>query len=124
MKKTLITLVLSTFLLSMPVASEGRSNVEQSSEDIQAVSTPVSTNAPAFLQSIGIGRRRTVRRRRMVRRRVHRRMVRRRMRSNRGRHLRRGAYMRRSVRRPRTIRVRVRPRIPRVGVGVRRGRRY
>jgi|GEM_PF-3389778 len=120
MKKTLITFVLSTFLLSMPVASEART--EQLSEEVQAVSTPVSTNAPAFLQSIGIGRRRTVRRRRMVRRRVRRRMVRRSMRSNRGRH--RGVYMRRSVRRPRTIRVRVRPRIPRaVGVGVRRGRR-
>jgi hypothetical protein len=120
MKKTLITLVLSTFLLSMPVASEART--EPSGEEVQAISTPVSSSAPAFLQSIGIGRRRTVRRRRMVRRRVHRRTVRRRMRSNRGRH--RGVYMRRSVRRPRTIRVRVRPRIPRaVGVGVRRGRR-
>lgn len=124
MKKTLITLVLSTFLLSMPVASEGRSGSEQLNEEIQAMSTPVSSTAPAFVQSIGIGRRRTVRRRRRVRRRVHRRMMRRSVRSNRGRHLRRGAYMRRSVRRPRTVRVRVRPRIPRaVGVGVRRSRR-
>ena len=120
MKKTLIAIVLSTFLLSMPVPSEAREN--PSRDETQANSLPVSTLAPSYLQSIGIGRRRTVRRRRRV---MRRRMVRRRtVRRNRGRHLRRGAYMRRSVRgrrHPRTFRLRV-PR--RVGVGVRRGRRH
>ena len=123
MKKTLITIVLATFLLGMPVASEGR-EVKRADKEGQAVSTSIPTNAPAFLQSIGIGRRRSVRRRRRVRRRVARRMARRNSMSNRGRRLRRGAYMRRSVRRrrhPRTIGLPIIPR--RVGVGVRRGRR-
>ena len=120
MKKTLITIVLATFLLGMPVANEGR-EANPSGVERQTISTPVSQNAPAFLQSIGIGRRRTIRRRRRVRRRVTRRIIRR----NRGRHLRRGAYMRRSVRgrrHPRTIGLPIIPR--RAGVGVRRGRRY
>ena len=118
MKKTLITLVLSTFLLSMPVASEGRSTVP-SDDEIQAVSTPVSSTAPAFLQSIGIGRRRTFRRRRMVRRRMRvRRRVRRRV-------MHRRVVRHRIVRRRRALGIRIRPRIPRaVGVGVRRSRRY
>ena len=118
MKKTLITIVLTTFLLSIPVSSEGR-EVNPSGDEIQAVSSPVSSSAPAFLQTIGIGRRRTVRRRRRI---VHRRRM---IRVNRGRHLRRGAYMRRSVRgrrHPRTIGLPVIPR--RVGVGVRRRRGY
>ncbi|HEX8143040.1 MAG TPA: hypothetical protein VF553_10635 [Pyrinomonadaceae bacterium] len=120
MKKTLITIVLSTFLLSMPVASEALEKTS-SSEEMQTNALPVSA-ASASLQSIGIGRRRTVRRRR----RVVRRMVRRRViRANRGRRLRRGAYMRRSVRgrrHPRAMRLRVG--IPRrVGVGVRTRRR-
>jgi hypothetical protein len=118
MKKTLITIVLSTFLLSMPVPSEASENLLR--EEIQANSLPVSNVPAVTLQSIGIGRRRTVRRRRRVRR-----MVRRSMRRNRGRHLRRGAYMRRSVRgrrHPRTMRLRLR--VPRrVGVGVRSRRR-
>lgn len=116
MKKTLITLVLSTFLLSMPVASEGR-GTEPSDDEVQAVSTPVSSTAPAVLQSIGIGRRRTVRRHR-------RRMVRRRMRVRR-RVTHRRRMVRRRVHRRRALGIRIRPRIPRaVGVGVRRGRRY
>jgi hypothetical protein len=121
MKKTLITIVLSTFLLSMPVPSEARENLSR--DETQANSLTVTTVTNASLQSIGIGRRRTVRRRRrVVRRAVRRNMVRR----NRGRHLRRGAYMRRSVRgrrRPRAVRLRVG--IPRrVGIGVRRRRNY
>jgi hypothetical protein len=126
MKKTLISIVLSTFLLSMPVPSEARENLLR--DETQANSLLVRTVTNASLQSIGIGRRRTVRRRRrVVRRRVVRRMVRRRMiRRNRGRHLRRGASMRRSVRgrrHPRAVRLRVG--IPRrVGVGVRRRRGY
>ncbi len=115
MKKMLIAVVLSTFLLSMPVASEGRENLLR--DEMQALSLPVT--AAVSLQSIGIGRRRAVRRRR----RAMRRMIRRR---NRGLHLRRGAYMRRSVRgrrHPRTMRLRVG--VPRrVGVGVRRRRGY
>ncbi|MBA3766407.1 MAG: hypothetical protein H0W99_05350 [Acidobacteria bacterium] len=117
MKKTLITIVLATFLLSMPVSSEGREN--PSGIEIQAISTSILSNAPAFLQSIGIGRRRSVRRRR-----VRRHMVSRIIRRNRGRHLRRGVYMRRSVRgrrHPRTIGIPIIPR--RIGIGVRRGRR-
>ena len=120
MKKTLIAIVLSTFLLSMPVPSEGRENPSRG--ETQANNLPVSTLGPSYLQSIGIGRRRTVRRRRRV---MRRRMVRRRtIRRNRGRHLRRGAYMRRSVRGRRHPRAFGLPR--RVGVGVRsnRGRRY
>ncbi|HEX8137963.1 MAG TPA: hypothetical protein VF544_10270 [Pyrinomonadaceae bacterium] len=116
MKKSLITIVLSTFLLSMAVPCEASSE-NLLREEMQASSLPVST-ALASLQSIGIGRRRTVRRHR---RRMARRMTRRRMRrANRGLHLRRGAYMRRSVRgrrHPRAMRLGV-------GVGVRRGRRF
>ena len=126
MKKTLITLVLSTFLLSMPVASEGRST-EPFDDEIQAVSTPVPSTAPAFLQSIGIGRRRTYPRRRMVRRRMRvRRAVRRRVR-RRVMHRRviRHRIVRRTVRRRRALGIRIRPRIPRaIGIGVRRGRRH
>ncbi|HEV2915462.1 MAG TPA: hypothetical protein VGX92_19435 [Pyrinomonadaceae bacterium] len=121
MKKTLVAIVLSTFLLSMPVPSEARENPSRA-ETREANSLPVSTASPSYLQSIGIGRRRTVRRRRRV---MRRRMVRRRtIRRNRGRHLRRGAYMRRSVRGRRHPRAFGLPR--RVGVGVRsnRGRRY
>ena len=123
MKKFLISVVLATFLTSMPVgASEGREIL--SGDETEAIAQPISSTAPAFLQSIGIGRRRTVRRRRRAVRRVirHRRRMRRRVIRNRGLH--RGAYMRRSVRRrrhPRTMRIGI-PR--RVGVGVRRGRRY
>jgi hypothetical protein len=109
MKKTLITIVLSTFLLSMPVSSEGR-EVNPSGDEIQAISTPVSSSAQAFLQTIGIGRRRTVHRRRMVRRRVrrHRRVM-----------------VRRTIRRRRGRRVGIHLPIPRgVGVGVRRRRGY
>lgn len=109
MKKTLISIVLASFLLSMPVSSEGRS-MNPSGDEIQTVSTPVSSSAPAFLQSIGIGVRRRTRRRRRVHRRVvrhrvvHRRVVR--HRRNRGR------------------RIGVRLPIPRgIGVGVRRRRR-
>ncbi|HEX8774464.1 MAG TPA: hypothetical protein VF735_12875 [Pyrinomonadaceae bacterium] len=121
MKKTLISIVLSTFLLSMHVPVEA-SEVNSSAEEMQANSLPVSVAATASLQSIGIGRRRTVRRRRRVMRRMVRRRVRR---INRGRQLRRGTYMRRSVRgrrHPRTMRVGIG--IPRrVGVGVRSRRR-
>ncbi len=118
MKKTLITLVLATFLLSMPVSSEGR-EVNLSGDEIQDVSLPVSSSAPAFVQSIGIGRRRSVRRRRRVRRMVHRRMRRRPV----VRHRRR--VIRRTVRRNRGRRVGIQLPIPRgVGVGVRRRRRY
>jgi hypothetical protein len=96
--------------------------VNSSAEEMQANSLPVSVAATASLQSIGIGRRRTVRRRRRVMRRMVRRRVRR---INRGRQLRRGTYMRRSVRgrrHPRTMRVGIG--IPRrVGVGVRSRRR-
>ena len=121
MKKILITIVLSTFLLSMPVASEA-SDKNSSGDEMQTNALPFSAFAPASLQSIGIGRRRTVRRRR----RMVRRMVRRRARTvNRGRRLRRGAYMRRSVRgrsHPRTLRLGVG--IPRrAGIGVRSRRR-
>ena len=115
MKKTLITIVLSTFLLSMPVLSEGR-EVNMSGDEIQAVSTPVSFSAPSFLQTIGIGRRRAVRRRRMVRRRLR---VRRRVRRH------RRVMVRRTIRRRRGRRVGVQLPIPRgVGVGVRRRRGY
>ena len=120
MKKTLISIVLATFLLSLPVMSEGREVVNPSDDRVQAISTSIPSNATAFAQSIGIGRRRSVRRRRRVHRR---RIVRSIIRRNRGRHLRRGVYMRRSVRRrrhPRTIGLPI-PR--RIGVGVRRGRR-
>lgn len=118
MKKTLITIVLATFLLSMPVSSEGR-EVNLSGEEIQIVSSPVSSSAPAFVQSIGIGRRRSVRRRRRVRRMVRRRMRRRPV----VRHRRR--VIRRTIRRNRGRRVGIRLPIPRgVGVGVRRRRRY
>lgn len=121
MKKILVTIVLSTFLLSMPVPSEA-SERNSSSEEKQTNALPVSAVAPAALQSIGIGRRRTVRRRRRVMRRMVRRNVRR---TNRGRHLRRGAYMRRSVRgrrHPRALRLRVG--VPRrAGIGVRSRRR-
>lgn len=121
MKKTLITIVLSTFLLSMHMPGEA-SEVSTPNEEMQANALPISAAATASLQSIGIGRRRTVRRRR----RAVRRMVRRRVRRiNRGRQLRRGTYMRRSVRgrrHPRTMRMGVG--IPRrVGVGVRSRRR-
>ncbi|HEY6189068.1 MAG TPA: hypothetical protein VIW80_15535 [Pyrinomonadaceae bacterium] len=115
MKKTLITIVLSTFLLSMPVPGEAIERAS-SGEERQTNALPVSAVAPAALQSIGIGRRRTVRRRRRVVRRMVRRSMRR---SNRGRHLRRGAYMRRSVRgrrHPRTLRLGA-------GIGVRSRRR-
>jgi hypothetical protein len=115
MKKSLITIVLSTFLLSMAVPCEAGGE-KLLRDEAQASSLPVST--AAALQSIGIGRRRTVRRHR---RRMVRRMNRRRMRrANRGLHLRRGSYMRRSVRgrrHPRTMRMGV-------GVGVRRRRGY
>lgn len=117
MKKSLITIVLTTFLLSMAVPCEASSENLLHDEE-QASSLPVSTAAAASLQSIGIGRRRTVRRQR---RRMVRRMNRRRWRrANRGLHLRRGAYMRRSVRgrrHPRTMRMGV-------GVGVRRRRGF
>jgi hypothetical protein len=114
MKKSLITIVLSTFLLSMAVPCAASENLLR--DEMQANSLPVQAAAVASLQSIGIGRRRTVRRRRMVRRTVRRSM----RRANRGRHLRRGAYMRRSVRgrrHPRAMRLGV-------GVGVRRRRGY
>lgn len=114
MKKTLITIVISTFLLSMHVPSEA-SEVNLSDDEMQTNALPISAVATASLQSIGIGRRRTVRRRRAVRRMVRRRM----RRANRGRHMRRGTYMRRSVRgrrHPRTMRMGV-------GVGVRSRRR-
>lgn len=109
MKKTLISIVIATFLLSMPVASEGRD--KPSGDEIQAVSTLVSSAAPAFLQSIGIGRRRTVRRRRRMMRRVV-------------RHRRRVA--RRTIhRRRRGRRIGIPLPVPRgVGVGVRRRRGY
>ena len=112
MKKTLITIVLATFLLSIPVSSEGR-EVTPSSVEIQAVSTPVTASTPSYLQSIGIGRRRTVRRRRrMFRRRMVRRSV--------VRH--RRVIRRRAIRRRR---VGIGLPIPRhVGVGVRRRRGY
>lgn len=120
MKKTLITIVLSTFLLSMHVPSEA-SEVSLSDDEMQANSLPISAVATVSLQSIGIGRRRTVRRRRAMRRTIRRNI----RRTNRGRRLRRGAYMRRSVRgrrHPRTMRMGVG--IPRrVGVGVRTRRR-
>ncbi len=116
MKKSLMTIVLSTFLLSMPLPSEARETL--SSSERQSASLPISAVATAAMQSIGIGRRRTIRRRR---RRMERRMVRRRVRrANRGLHLRRGAYMRRSVRgrrHPRAMRLGV-------GVGIRRRRGY
>ena len=119
MKKTLITFVLATFLLSIPVSSEGR-EVNPSGDEIQAVSTPTSSAAPAFLQSVGIGiRRRTRRRRRMVRRMVRHRVIHRRV----VRHRRR--MVRRAIRRNRGRRIGVRLPIPRgVGVGVRRRRGY
>lgn len=119
MKKTLISIVLATFLLSMPVSSEGREVMTPSGDEIQAVSSPISSSAPSFLQSIGIGRRRTVRRRRMVRRMVRRRSrVRRRVRRH------RRVMVRRTIRRNRGRRVGVHLRVPRrlgVGVGRRRG---
>jgi hypothetical protein len=109
MKKTLITVVLATFLLSMPLASEGRESLP--GDELQTNALTVSTISPALLQSIGIGRRRTVRRRRRVRRMAirHRRMT------------------RRVVRHRRTMRRRAMRRRGRgisLGVGVRRGRRY
>ena len=115
MKKTLITIVLATFLLGMSVQGEGREI--RPVEEMQAASTLSTPNTPSYLQSIGIGRRRTFRSRRRMRRRWYRR--------NRGLHLRRGAYMRRSVRgrrHPRTIGLPIIPR--RGGIGVRRRRGY
>lgn len=113
MKKSLIAILLSTFLLSTPVPCEASNDLPR--EEMQANSLPIQAATAASLQSIGIGRRRAVRRRRV------RRVVRRRLRrANRGMHLRRGAYMRRSIRgrrHPRAMGLGV-PR--RLGLGVRR----
>ena len=78
MKKFLITVVLATFLFSIPVFSEGREAL--AGEDTQLPPTLTQTGSHALLQTItiGVGRRRNRRWRRRAWRR-HRR--------NRGRHL-------------------------------------
>jgi hypothetical protein len=84
MKKLIIALVLATFLFSMPVFGAERERALNDEEMQEAATT---TGPFLSLQSIGIGRRRTVRRtRRRIRRRTIRRARRRIRRSNRRRY--------------------------------------
>jgi hypothetical protein len=73
MKKILITLVLASFLFSLPVLGEGR---EAITSDETQLPTSVQSGLPALLQSISVGvgikRRRRRRVRRYYRRRVRR----------------------------------------------------
>ena len=57
MKKFLISIVLATFLFTIPVFSEGREALE--GNETQLLSTAAQTGSPSLLQSItvGIGRR-------------------------------------------------------------------
>ena len=95
MKKTLITIVLAAFLLSMPIASEGRTS--ESSSEPQENALPIASFTHSNSQigiGVGIGRRR----RRRVRRRLMRRRVIHVYRRNRGRQLRRRMNRRRARR--------------------------
>jgi hypothetical protein len=84
MKKFLINLVIATFLLSMPVFSEGREALEGEETQLPVTLTQTSSHASLQTISIGVGRRRN---RRWRRRSAWRRRARWQNRRNRGRHL-------------------------------------
>src|ERR1044071_6690406 len=79
MKKFLISIVLATFLFTIPVFSEGREEA-LGEDETPLPPTLVQAGSPSLLQTItvGIGRRRHRRWRRRTRRHIHRMGVRRR----------------------------------------------